>query len=267
MYICLIDNVDTLHARLERDHQSDHSLKDLLVWREEETLATQLMMQGCSLGRSGEPAKFYLLAMGHRPTTAEMFYRLMFEPECLKAYLSFPMTHVGELPDVLAEINDFRHSLTDHFTIFDPADLEEQRLYTMALAASQQGHRTLEHVVLNRQIRFDVAEVLQVGSDFHAQIYARDFMLIDQSDMIISYIPQLPNGLPGISSGVEREMQHAHEAAKEVYIIWRPEVAPSPFITETATKIFPSTVAALDHFQQQGYIQPKSNQQAKQTLF
>jgi len=50
LFICLIDNVDALHARLERDHLIDHSLKDLLVWREEETLATELMMKGCSRG-------------------------------------------------------------------------------------------------------------------------------------------------------------------------------------------------------------------------
>ena len=42
-------------------------------------------------------------------------------------------------------------------------------------------------------------------------------MLIDQAEMIISFIPTLPDGRAAISSGVERELQHAHEAAKEVY--------------------------------------------------
>ena len=51
LYICLVDNVDCLHARLLRDHQVDHSLKDLLVWREEEALATEMMMLGCNWGR------------------------------------------------------------------------------------------------------------------------------------------------------------------------------------------------------------------------
>jgi adenylate kinase len=35
-YITLIDNVETIHQRLLREHDIDHSLKDILVWREEE---------------------------------------------------------------------------------------------------------------------------------------------------------------------------------------------------------------------------------------
>jgi len=66
------------------------------------------------------------------------------------------------------------------------------------------------------------------------------FKLIDQSDMIVSLVPELPSGKPGLSSGVERELQHAYETTKEVYVVWQPKADPSPFITETATKIFSS---------------------------
>jgi hypothetical protein len=82
----------------------------------------------------------------------------------------------------------------------------------------------------------------------------RDFRLIDQSDMIVSLVPELPGGIPGLSSGVERELQHAWEHTKEVYVVWKPEKAPSPFITETATKIFKSVDEALTFFQEQGYF-------------
>src|ERR1700722_4772129 len=41
-YITLLDNVETVHHRLLRDHDIDHSLKDILVWREEELLATEI---------------------------------------------------------------------------------------------------------------------------------------------------------------------------------------------------------------------------------
>ena len=254
IFICLLDNVDALHARLERDHQIDHSLKDLLVWREEETLATELMMKGCSLKRSEGPGRFYVLATGQNAATAEMCYRLMFQQEIPKAYISFPMTHVSAIESIMSEIEEFRKQIGRHLVVFDPSDLEEQGLYLQALDASKNGHKVIESNVLGRRIRFDVAEVLQVAGDFHAQIYARDFMLIDQSDMIISYIPQLPGGGPGLSSGVERELQHAHEAAKDVYIIWKPKVDPSPFVTETATKIFPTTEKLLEHFQTLGTI-------------
>ena len=269
MYVCLIDDVFALHARLEKDHQIDHSLKDLLVWREEETLATEMMMLGCRLAGQmrtprqesgeeggfdgpGEARRFYLLAIGQGGCTAKAMYRLMFEPDRPRAYLSFPMTHVFDLPEVLAEIDVFREAVGERFIVFDPADLEEQQLNMDAVAASQRGQKIMEAEVLGQVLRFDVAEVMAVSGDIHGQIYARDFMLIDQADMIISYVPELPDGKPGVSSGVERELQHAHEATKEVYVIWRPRVAPSPFVTETATKMFASTDEAMEYFEGAG---------------
>ena len=64
--------------------------------------------------------------------------------------------------------------------------------------------------------------------------------------MIVSYIPKLPGGRPVISSGVERELQHAFEGTKEVYVIWQPECEPSPFVTETATAVFRSVDELFD---------------------
>ncbi len=62
----------------------------------------------------------------------------------------------------------------------------------------------------------------------------------------------LPGGIPGVSSGVERELQHAFEHTKEVYVVWKPTKTPSPFITETATKIFSSVDDALGYFESKG---------------
>lgn len=101
-------------------------------------------------------------------------------------------------------------------------------------------------------MRVSVREVLDIAGDIDGQIYMRDFKLIDQSDMICSYIPELPGGIPGLSSGVERELQHAFEHTKEVYVVWKPKKTPSPFITETATRIFPSVDDALDYFEKRG---------------
>lgn len=84
------------------------------------------------------------------------------------------------------------------------------------------------------------------------QIYARDFKMIDQSDMIISLVPELPGGKPGLSSGVERELHHAYEGGKEVYVVWACSAIPSPFITETATRVFTSTDKAIEYFAKKG---------------
>ena len=257
MYVCLMDTADALHARLVQDHQIDHSLKDLLVWREEELLGTEMMMRGCALQRAADrpPPRFYALALGRENSTAKMFYRLMFEPHIRKVYIGFPMTHVADIPELLAEIEEFRQLIKRHFTVFDPADMEEYKLYHDALIASEQGRKVITTEVLGQTLTFEVSEVLQAASDIHAQIYARDFMLIDQADMIVSYIPELPGGKPAISSGVERELQHAYEATREVFVIWRPQAPPSPFVTETATRVFHSTDEAMRYFDQKGYLQ------------
>lgn len=249
VYITLVDNVDAVHERLTREHDVLHSLKDILVWREEEILATEVLASavrghGC----------FYVFARGLDDNTLLSLYRLIFKPQTKRVYPSFPMTHVMDLPDTLAEIDTFRAALTEHFITFDPGDLDEKRLLFEAGAATQRGETSFSIDVHGRRMTFSVGEITSVARDIDGQIYARDFKLIDQSDMIVSFIPELPSGKPGLSSGVERELQHAFETTKEVYIVWQPRAEPSPFITETATQIFPTVQAALTFFQQKGYI-------------
>ncbi len=249
LYITLVDNVDAIHERLLRDHDLPHSLKDILVWREEEILATEILANairghGC----------YYVVARGIEDNTLESLYRLIFKPETKRVYPSFPMTHVMDMPETLAEIDAFRAALAEHFITFDPGDLDEKRLLFDAGAATQRGETTIQVQVNGRTLPFDVREVVSVARDIDAQIYARDFKLIDQSDMIVSLIPELPSGKPGLSSGVERELHHAYETTKEVYVVWRPQVEPSPFITQAATRVFRTVPEALQYFHEKGYI-------------
>jgi len=249
LYVTLVDNVDAVHERLTREHDVPHSLKDILVWREEEMLATEILAH--ALRGVGS---YYVLARGAARSTAESLYRLMFQPDLKKIYPSFPMTHVMNMPDVLAEIDDFRDTLAENFICFDPGDLDEKRLLFDADSATKRGDKTFSQTVHGREVAFNAHEVTGIQGDIDGQIYARDFKLIDQSDMIVSYIPELPSGHPALSSGVERELQHAFEGTKEVYVVWRPKAEPSPFVTETATKTFRTTDEVLKHFQSKGYI-------------
>ncbi len=249
LYITLVDNVDAVHERLTREHDLPHTLKDILVWREEEILATEVLAsavhgQGC----------FFVFARGFEDNTIESLYRLIFKPDTKRVYPSFPMTHVMDMPATLAQIDTFRAAIAEHFITFDPGDMDEKRLLADAEAARQNNQSKFTVRVHDRDVEFNVADVTGVTRDIDAQIYARDFKLIDQSDMIVSFIPELPNGKPGLSSGVERELQHAFEGTKEVYVVWEPRVEPSPFITETATRVFGTVVEAFEHFQQQGYL-------------
>ena len=249
MYINIIDGVTSLHHRLESEHEIQHSLKDLIVWREEEIIGTEMLCRGV-----GENIPFYCLTRGADIETIETFYELMFKPQLKKAYLSFPMTHVTEMSEVKRAIDEFRSAMKRGFTCFDPADLEEAYLPQKAEKAKQDGLDYVEVDLSGKAYRLDLQQVLQIKRDINSQIYARDFLLIDQSDMIISFIPVLPDGRAAISSGVERELQHAHEAAKEVYVIWTSKQAPSVFVTQTANKVFTSTDQAIVFFKSKGYL-------------
>lgn len=244
MYICLIDGVPAMHQRLLAQHAIDHSLKDLIVWREEEIIGTEMLCKGID-----DKMPFYCLARGGEADTTRTFYQLAFEPQAKKAYLSFPMTAVARIESVIAEIQAFRSQMKQLFVCLDPGDLEEAYLPMEAEQAQAAGLDTLDIRTIDGLVRLKVDEVRQITRDINSQIYARDFLLIDQADMIISFIPALPDGRAAISSGVERELQHAHEAAKEVYVIWSAHQHPSVFITQTATKVFSSVEEATTHLQ------------------
>lgn len=261
LFIALVDNIEVVHHRLHEEHEIDATLKDCMVWREEEILATELMAKALPASR------FYILSRGrHQPTTRTLF-RLVCRPQMRKVYPSFPMSHVVDMPEVLAEIDAFRAELAEHFITFDPGDVDEKLLLERAIAASKESKDYIEVAPHSfggskaagaKPIRVRVREVLDIAGDIDGQIYMRDFKLIDQSDMIVSYIPEIPTAggkeFPGLSSGVERELHHAFEHTKEVFVVWKPKKAPSPFITETATRIFPSTSEALAYFEANGYF-------------
>ncbi len=247
MYICMIDGVAALHRRLGDEHSVEHTLKDLIVWREEEIIGTEMLCKGID-----DKVPFYCLARGSKVETAETFYGLMFERENRKAYLSFPMTGISEDGATNEQINKFREVMQEEFICFDPADLEESHLPVLARKAVERREDFVEAVTGKETVRLSLQEVQQIEKDINSQTYARDFMLIDQSDMIISFIPVGDDGRAVISSGVERELQHAHEAAKEVYVIWVAKQRPSVFVTQTATEVFKDVESAIEYFKRKG---------------
>ncbi|GAB4555286.1 MAG: hypothetical protein Tsb0013_18060 [Phycisphaerales bacterium] len=265
IFICLVDNIEVVHHNLHRDHDIDATLKDCMVWREEEILATEMLAQALH-------KPFYILSRGRHEPTIRTAFRLLCRPDMRKVYPSFPMSHVVDMPDVLAEIDTFRAALAEDFITFDPGDVDEKLLLDRAVEAAREGnvdqfldvtpHSFGGSKASGEPIRVRVREVLDIAGDVDGQIYMRDFKLIDQSDMIVSLVPELPGvggkDIPGLSSGVERELQHAFEHTKDVYVVWKPKKAPSPFITETATKIFTSTDEALRHFEEQGLMATKN---------
>ncbi len=242
-YVTLVDNVESVHARLLKDHVLDHSLKDIMVWREEEILATEILAN--ILRGHGH---YYLLGRGRQQQTSQTLHDILFLPQRRKAYLSFPMSHVMDMPAVLAQIDDFKIKMAALFTCFDPAEVDEIALHQRALKALEEGETQLSIQTDAGEVSLKPADVAAISGDILGQTYARDFKMIDQADLIVSYIPQLPGGRPALSSGVERELQHAFETGKEVYVVWNCAAAPSPFVTETATRLFKTVEEAAAFF-------------------
>ena len=84
MFICLLDNVEMAHHRLHNEHEIDATLKDCMVWREEEIIVTELLANamGCH-------DNFYILSRGRYEETPTPFH--WNRPEMWKVYPSFPM--------------------------------------------------------------------------------------------------------------------------------------------------------------------------------
>jgi hypothetical protein len=179
------------------EHEIDATLKDCMVWREEEILATELMSQAVP------GSKFYIVSRGRQARHGcGRCSASSLRPDMKKVYPSFPMSHVVGMPDVQAEIDQFRDALAEHFITFDPGDVDEKLLLDRAIEAAKEGQDFFDHEVphsarrrrasKDAPIRMRTRDVLDIAGDIDGQIYMRDFKLIDQSDMIVSLVPELP---------------------------------------------------------------------------
>ena len=107
-------------------------------------------------------------------------------------YPSFPMSHVMDLPDTLARNRRLPRQIAEKMIAFDPGDVDEKVLSDLAIRAATEGKASITVTVNGAPMSLKVADLLQIVPDIDGQIYARDFMLVRQSDMIVSYIPELP---------------------------------------------------------------------------
>src|SRR5436853_1887955 len=167
LYITMMDSVESVHQRLMRDHaDTDHSLKDIMVWREEELLATEII---ANITRGY--GHFFMISRGRNIPTMQTIYRLMFERDKKKVYLSFPMSHVMDLPDTLAEIDRFKESIHQHFICFDPADVDEFVLHTLAEKAVLAGETEITVQAAECTVTFRTLYVVHIIGYIMRQVY------------------------------------------------------------------------------------------------
>jgi len=272
MVVTLIDDVDLVKKGLAERNTDIFQLWELMAWREEEIHIARLV--GESLSRlTGRVIPFYLLPKQQGP---ELFARLVTRGSSKKAYLSFPVT--GLTPDEKDEVDGFKREVSSGLVCFDPLALSERSIVTTAESLAEEiggaigpglrevlkgvpsnddrawtpftDERTaLGLALLHTNEQWLVGqEVMSIMAAIDSQIIARDYLLIEQSDMIVAFIPVDEKGKPRISAGSISEMNYAYHTGKRVYIVFPGDRRNlSPWVTEFATaRIFARVDECLD---------------------
>ena len=242
--VTLIDDVEAVKLRLDelkemRDLPADtsYSLKDLLVWREEEILASEIL---ASILR----VPHYVLGVWLDPMVTaaplEVAFSLMFEPWKRKAYISFPISDAQSKPEVWSRVLRFRRIARSYLAAFDPMMISERRLHGLMARRLERHPEATDLVcdVRGREVRLDIREIDAVLPDIDGQIVARDCRLIDQSELVVAYFPLDVDGGPLVAGGVQSEIEHAAASTREVVVVWEAPRDPTPFIHQKADRLF-----------------------------
>lgn len=257
MFVNLQDCAEVMHMGINnsdafRSYGTRMGLDEILSWREEEYLVTKLVADAVA-----GPNRVFLSSMCSRDrktSRADVVAKLIGDPNQLKAYLSFPITHIMDNKKAMSEVAEFKAKLSHKMLAFDPFDVEDWPLVLSAKDAVKKGQEFVDLTVSGQPWRIGVQEILAVEQRLKAQIYMRDIILVDQSDTVIQYIPQLSSGMPAISQGAESEASRARNSGKPLHVIWKAtDRIPSPFCDWNA-QISSSAQKVIDLLQSQGLI-------------
>ncbi len=232
LYITVIDSILNVSKRL---HQSPAwkgrlSLKDILIWRDEEIFVTKMMA-------SFQRKPHYVVAIEQPSTT---IYNLMFKPDMTKVYLSFPITLMIDDTKKMNEVREFRDKLREHFEVFDPLAVEDTEL-------TYRVDKNSEEVYDITKLTEDFGLTPADRAEIEDQTVVRDYMLIEQSDMVIVYYPT-----DKTSPGVLCEIIYGSTNNKEVHAVFKERV--SPFLKFHCTKVFADSEDFFEYLKETGRI-------------
>ena len=248
--VTLIDDVEAVKLRLDQFKESGelppdtrYSLKDLLVWREEEMLASEILA-------SVLETPHYVLGVSLEEEVSTMpldvMYSLMFEPWKMTSYVSYPISGARSRPDVWEKVVEYRRLARKYLTAFDPLMIDEKRLVDLAQRTAD-GTDEVECTALGQTVRLSRREIEAIAYDIDGQIVARDYKLIDQSEMIVAYFPVDASGEPLIAGGVQSEIEYAAASTKKVVILWEASREPTPFIGQRGDVLVRSLEELEEH--------------------
>ena len=242
-FITISDSALPIKIRLESSTQwkGRLTLKEIFVWRDEETLLTKSIADY-------RRRPFYIIPFSSPPET---LYNLMFNKHSKKVYLSYPITHIEDRESRLAYKDQFKNRLRKlGLTVFDPGEIEDSLLLYKLKELKESGEDKLVVDENSAKIEIGVSEIENVVEDLLDQIVARDYQLIDQSDFLVVYYFS-----PVMSPGVLSEMTYGFSNNKKVFVVFKgPE---SPFFNYYSTKIFESEEALVEFMSREGIIMEK----------
>jgi len=233
VYISIIDSIATIRVRQDEMPQwrGQLSLKDIMVWRDEEVFVTKSIADF-------QRRPFFIIPREEPPRT---LYELLYNPKAPRAYLSYPMTHSGADEENVRRKDAFKERLREAgLVVFDPISIGDGELLDALIAARAKGEASVTCHTGRTTVSFDVKEAEEVSDDVNDQIVARDYQLIEQSDIIVVYY-----FLPVMSPGVLSEMTYGFTNKKNVYAVFKGQE--SPFFKYYSTKIFQDEDAILQY--------------------
>lgn len=249
LVINLVEDVDQTWLRLGLGRSPEshlYSMKDLFVWREEEILASHLLAQ-----IPNNRAEFLIVP---KPDADQILVKLMTQPQLKRCYISFPITNVLDKPEIMADIERYKDEMKKIFLAFDPFSVKESWMVSEVekIQTGLVDRDFMEVEFEGKMHKLPMSEVAPCVRDIDGQIITRDLSLIDQTDLVVAYMPDIDNQ-PVNSPGVMREITHASQTTKDVYIIWTAKREASPFIKDMVPNpkgIFPSLDVAVKELRQ-----------------
>ena len=191
LFVNFIEDLPRVQEQLKKTTWGKRKVLELLIWRDEELILTDLFSDACG------QVKSYAIAAAEPPTLLE---QLIWHPEIKKVYLSFPITKLITDKAAKREIERFRDRIRKFLIVFDPY-------------ASKDYDETYKRKEM-KSLRKKVGEATE----------ERDYRFIDQADAVVAYFPKI---VP--SKGVDAEMNHARRTGKDIYLYSPTDPGGGPF--------------------------------------
>lgn len=241
-FVTLIDDAYIIHKRVRQREeireptQSYLKLRDILMWRSVEVLTTDMLSRNLLQPRPDHIREGYqaprndVVAVKHPPS---MLHDLLFRRDQVRVYSCHPISSTRTRPEVVQAINTFKLKLHNEFVVFDPITIDEKIMHFPQHVIGESIVLTLDDRwpipfasclsptrAEEYPVELPVHEVQEIQEDVDNHIEARDFRMIDQSNVLAAWRPHFGQRH---HDGVEKELTHARQVARKPRYGYHPD--------------------------------------------